>query len=167
MDEASGMGRRQGAGHLRGQARRLAGRERAAAPEDRGDVLAVDPLHDDERALLVDAVVVDGDDVRMVERGGSLRLLAEPAAELRVAPVLGTEELDGNVAVQLGVMGPVDGGHATLAQELHEAIAAPEHASDIRQDDPLVMRPVGPSYRTEPGARPNSRVEPLRPAGRG
>ena len=49
------------------------------------------------------AVVVDGDDVRVAERRGRLRLLAEARREVGVAQVLGAEQLEGDVAAEPGV----------------------------------------------------------------
>ena len=46
----------------------------------------------------VHAVVEDVDHVRMVQRGGGLRLAAGTARGSRVAAVLGAQDLDGDVA---------------------------------------------------------------------
>ena len=100
--------------------------------DDRGEVLAVDELHDDERPGLVLAVVVDRDDVRVVQRGRGLRLLAEARAEVGVAAVLGAEDLDGDVAVELVVVGAVDPGHPALAEQLDQPVAAAEDRPDLR-----------------------------------
>ena len=61
----------------------LGRRQRAVPPQDRGEVLAVDELHDDVRPRRVLAVVVDGDDVGVAQRRGVLRLLAEARARSR------------------------------------------------------------------------------------
>ena len=105
------------------------GGERAVAAHDRGQVLTVDELHDDERAVLVLAEVVDRDDVGVVERGGGQGLLAEAGAEVRIATVLGAEDLDRDVAIELGVVGAVDAGHAPLPEELHQSIPPAEDAA--------------------------------------
>ena len=60
-------------------------RQGAAAPEDRGQILALDELHDDERPDRVRAVVVDRDDVRVVQRRGRLGLVPEAVDEVGVA----------------------------------------------------------------------------------
>ena len=110
-----------------------------APAQDRGEVLAVDELHDDERAGRVLAVVVDGDDVRVGERRGRLGLLAEAGEEVGVAQVLGAEELDGDVAAELGVAGPVDRRHAALSEQLDQPVATAEDRADLRQ----TVRSVG------------------------
>ena len=108
-----------------------------APAQDRRQVLAVDELHDDERPARVLAVVVDGDDVRVVERGGGLGLLAETRGEVGVAQVLGTEQLEGDVAAEPGVVGAVDGRHPAAAKELDQAISTAQDLSDLRQVVPL------------------------------
>src|SRR4029079_13672849 len=104
----------------------------AGAADDRGEVLALDQLHDDERAGGVLAVVVDRDDVGVVQRRGALGLLAEARAELRVAAVLGPQELGGDVTIELVVVGPIDRRHAALAEQLDEPIAAAQNRPDLR-----------------------------------
>ena len=75
--------------------------------------LPVDVLHDDEVHVVVAADVVDGDDVRMVERGGGARL-AQKARPLRRRCPLG-EHLDCHVALQPRIAGEIDGAHAALS----------------------------------------------------
>ena len=130
VDDPAGVRGGEGVGDLRGQARRLAGRERAVAGEERRDVLAVHELHDDVRAVGVGAEVVDADDVRVAQGRGGLGLLPEPRDEGRIAAVLGVEDLDRDLAAQLGVGGTVDRRHAALAQELDEPIPAAEHVAE-------------------------------------
>ena len=59
MDETIRVGRGDRPRHLGRQPRRLAWGQGSAAPDDRGQVLAVDQLHDDEGANRIGAVVVD------------------------------------------------------------------------------------------------------------
>ena len=77
VDQAAGMGGGQCPRHPGPDPGNLAGRERAAPAQDRGEVLAVDQLHDDVRAARVLAVVVDRDDIRVAQRGRRLGLLPE------------------------------------------------------------------------------------------
>ena len=90
-------------------------------------------LHDDVRAARVLAVVVDGDDVRVAQRGGGLGLLAEARREVGVAQVLGTQELERDVATEPGVRGAVDGRHPALAEQLDQPVAAAQDLPDLRQ----------------------------------
>ena len=160
MDDAAGVRGRESASDAGPDARDLARRQRPAAAQDRREVLAVDQLHDDERAVRVLAVVVDGDDVRVVERGGRLGLLAEARGEVGVAQVLGSEELEGDVAAEPGVGGAVDGRHPAAAEELDQAISTAQDLSDLRQVVPLRWWPpcglgvrCAASYRTAPSLR--------------
>ena len=91
----------------------------------------------------------------MVERRGGLRLLPEARDECRIAAVLGAQHLDRDVAAELRVVGAVDRGHATLAEQLDEAIAAAEYLSYLGQGlvVPLQIRgqPREGSAQVEPG----------------
>jgi hypothetical protein len=114
----------------------LARREGARAPDDRGEILTLDDLHHDEWPGDVLAVVVDRDDVGVVERGRALGLLAEARPELGVAAVLRPEELDGDVAIELGVVGPIDRRHAALSEQLDEPVSTAENRPDLRHAGP-------------------------------
>ena len=133
VDDAPGMAAASARADGGGDPGGLGGREGAVAPQDRGEVLAVDVLHDDERPRRVLAVVVDRDDVGMTQRRGVLRLLAEARREVGIAQVLGTEQLDRDLAPELGIERAVDGRHATLAEQLHEPVAAAKDGPDLGQ----------------------------------
>ena len=141
MDDPVRVGDLEGARRLGGDPGGLARRERPGPADDRGEVLALDELHDDERAGRVLAVVVDRDDVRVVQRGRVLGLLAEARAEVGVAAVLGAEQLDGDVAIELVVVAAVDRRHAALAEQLDEPIAATENRPDLRHAGPPCLPP--------------------------
>ena len=143
VDDPPGVGRLEGSRGLGGDPGGLARRQRPGASDDRGEVLALDDLHDDERAGLVLAVVVDRDDVRVVERRRVLRLLAEARAEVGVPAVLGAKQLDGDVAIELAVVGPVDGRHAALSEQLDQPIPAAENRPEFRHACPPLCRPAG------------------------
>ena len=70
------------------------------------EVVALEQLHGHVDLALLLAEVVDGDDVRMVEAGGGLRLALEALAQLVVGADGGRHRLDGDVAVEDGVVGP-------------------------------------------------------------
>ena len=118
---------------LLGDARGRDWLERAALADDRGEIAAVDQLHDDERVARFHAVVEDVDHVGVAERRGRLCLLAEARHERRVAAVLGAQHLDRDVAAQLRVVGAEDRGHAALAEQLDEPVATGEHLSYLGQ----------------------------------
>ena len=87
----------------------------------------VDVLHDDvgqraRRGLRL-AGVVHRDDRGMVQRGGVLRLPAEPQVEARVAGQVGAQHLDRHVAVQPQIARQMNLGHAAEAEDLAEFVA--------------------------------------------
>ena len=133
VDEAAVMRGPQGARGLGDESRGGSRRERAAPANDRGEVLALDELHDDERPDRVGAVVVDRDDARVVQGSGGLRLVPEAVVEVGIRPVLGPQDLDRDVALELVVAGPVDGRHAALPEQLDQPVPSPEDGADVRQ----------------------------------
>ena len=133
MDEASVVRGADGARRLGDEARGSPRRERAAPPDDGGEVLALDQLHDDERPDRVGAEVVHRDDARMVQRRRGLGLVPEALDEVGVGAVLGPEDLDRDVALELVVAGPVDGRHAALSEQLDQPVPASEDGADVRQ----------------------------------
>ena len=76
--------------------------------------------------LVVGAGVVNRNNHRMIQRGRRLRLAAEAVLERRVAGQIAAQHLDGDVAVEPDVAGPVDLGHAAVAEHLAEPVAAGE-----------------------------------------
>jgi hypothetical protein len=64
----------------------------------------------------VGADIVDGEDVGVVEGAGGAGLLLEPAEVVAVGDLRG-EDLDGHLAVETGIVGPVDLTHAARAEE--------------------------------------------------
>ena len=66
---------------------------------------------------LVESDVVDGDEVRVVERPGESRLLLEAPHQLRVTGEGFVDDLEGDVAPEPGVSRPVDLGHSTGAED--------------------------------------------------
>ena len=60
----------------------------------------------------------------MLEPGHRLRLAAEPLGERLVVEELGGQDLERDAAVEAGLMGAVDGGHAPAAQRLHVLVGS-------------------------------------------
>ena len=98
--------------------------------EDLLEIRAIDQLHDDVIAarLRVDARVVDGHDVRVVERGRVARLAPESIHELRVFGKARAQDLDRDIAVEEFVMRKVHDRHPALADHLEQPVAASENA---------------------------------------
>ena len=64
---------------------------------------------------------MDDDDIRMVEGGSGLGLQDEPLPAVGVGQPVRGEKLDGDKAVEVGVLGLVDSAHAALADLIQYA----------------------------------------------
>ena len=62
---------------------------------------------------------VDGAEVRVIERGGRMRLLEEARLGRGIEARLGQEELERDGPAQTGVLGAVDHAHASGTEPLH------------------------------------------------
>ena len=103
MDEPGLVRAPEGPAHLDEDGRRGRGREAPLAPEPQLEVLALEQLHHDEGRVVLDAVVVDLDDVRALELRARLRLALEARARVGGGGELGRHELDRHVDVELQV----------------------------------------------------------------
>src|SRR5919201_376307 len=88
--------------------------------------LALDVLHHEERPAVVLADVEDTHDVRVREPGGEARLAEEAAADAVVTDEVVAEQLDGDDAVQLDVLGALDDGHAAVPNRAEQPVTTPE-----------------------------------------
>ncbi len=95
---------------------------RTAGLEPRPQRLALDVLHGDEGLRAHQAGVVDGNDVRVRELGKRLGLALQPARAL----VRGAHahQLQGDLAIELGIVRGVDDAHPALAQGPLDLVAA-------------------------------------------
>ena len=161
VDDAAVVGDLEGAGDVGGDAGGLARGEGPVLAQDRGEVLALDELHDDVRARRVFAEVEHGDDVRVAERRRGPRLVAEAREEVGVLAELGPQELDRHVALELRVARPVDRGHAALAEQLEQAVASAEGAPDLGHGVCHLLWPSAPVRPAHPTLR-RARARPAR-----
>jgi hypothetical protein len=115
MDEAHGMRRGQRRRDLRGQLAHVVNRERAPG-QHFVQRLAVDVLHDEVGGAVVLRDVVEGADVRMVERRDRSRFALESTLESCVSCVLRPDELDRDDAAEPAVAGPEHTAHAAVAE---------------------------------------------------
>ncbi len=136
------MRRLQGGGNADGDAHRVIGLESRALAQQRGQVVALDQLHDDVLgAIGIGAVVVDRHDVRVLQRSGGARLLLEAGGEARVVAVLLAQELDGHLAIELLVDGAPDGRHAALAERGDQPVSAADELPDHLHERPFSAAP--------------------------
>ncbi len=82
----------------------------------------MDQLHGDEGHSLGFVDLVDDGDVRMLECGGGLRFLHEPALAIGVGHQLRRQDLEGDLAVQPHVDGAVDDPHAAAADFVDDTV---------------------------------------------
>src|SRR5262249_1653596 len=127
MDDALVVRGRQAAGDLHAVLDRLADRQRAAL-QRLTQRLAGEQLRHDVRRRCVGADVVDDDDVGMVERGGSARLLFEAPEAIGIGGEERRQDLEGDVAAEPRVTGAEDLAHTARADGTDDFVGADARA---------------------------------------
>ena len=115
------MSRRQTVGDLRGHPEGLIEPERPPL-EPCGKRLAVEQFHDEVVGVAFAADVVQGADVRMIERRDRARLALEPVAHLGVVGEMRREDLHRDVAPEPRVLRPVDLAHAAGTERADDLV---------------------------------------------
>jgi hypothetical protein len=126
MDHALRMGERERIGDAADDQRRLRRRRAPAFLAQLAQVAALQQLHRDVGAVVADAGVEDGDDVRMAEAARGARLVDEVRVE-RLALVvldLDVEGLDRDQARQEGIVRGEHGAEAAGAELVLQRVAA-------------------------------------------
>jgi hypothetical protein len=132
VDDADGVRGREGVGDLRPELGGLRPERRAAADVVR-EARAADELHDEVVPALGELAEVDrADDVRVLDLRGRHGLAGEAGDVLRLVRDARADGLEGDVLVQLQVLRQVHRAHATLAEDLEDAVASVDHAADPR-----------------------------------
>ena len=116
---------------LRGIAQRLLRAEHAALREALLERHALDELHDDILRVAAVPHVIHRDDVRLREHGNSVRLRLKAVFQLGILRHLITQDLDGDIAVQLMAHGLINDRHAAAADDLQDLVAIVQHLADI------------------------------------
>ena len=135
MDDANLVRRLERLGNLARERQRLVNGNRTLR-DALGEVFALDELHDNRARASGVLDAVDLRDVRMVEGGEDLSLALEAgdavaAARLGCAGVsrqMGRQDLDGDVAIQLGVAGAIDLAHRAGAEGADDLVDAKARA---------------------------------------
>ena len=122
VDDALLVRRREPLADLTEQREEPRQRKAPLALEHALEVLALDVLHRQVPDPVVLAEVVDAKDVPVRDAAGELDLPLEALEDLAVLRDLGTDELEGHVAVELQIADLVHGSHATPAEELHDPV---------------------------------------------
>ena len=149
MDEPARVGGVQGGCDLRGDRDRLLLGQRPLR-EQLFELGAVDEAHRDVQLAGDLAGVVDGDDVRVVDRGGQPRLAQEALAEALVLGELGGEDLQRHRPLECEVVGAVDDAHPAAADQRFQPVAGKLAA------DPGVEVLIAPTAAASASRRPAS-----------
>ena len=112
----------EGAGDFLREADGVVDGELLLAGQAAAEGLALDERHDVVEEAVGLAGVDQPQDVRMLQAGGDLDL-GEEAVAADDGAQLGVQDLDGDLAAVLEVLGEVDRGHAALAELALEAVA--------------------------------------------
>ena len=107
-----------------------ADRERAAGEDQLLEAAPLDHLHGDVVGALSLAAVVDGDDVRVGEPRGRLRLAPEALDEEIVLCVALVQDLDRDPAPEVLVLRQIDVCHPSGAELSEDPVAAVEERVD-------------------------------------
>ena len=107
----------------------VTGEHRPVAAQPRREVLALDELHDHERAGRVGARIEAADDVPVAQDGGRERLASEAIGQVRVRADPWPQELERHGPLETGVLGAVDGRHAAAADDVAQPIPVREQAA--------------------------------------
>ena len=121
MDNAFGVGRFEAVGDLDAEVEKF-GDGDGLAGDAALERLTFEELDGDERAAFEFADIVNGADVRMIERRGGAGFAAEPFDGLGILRDVVGEEFQGDVATEAGVFGFVDDTHSTATEFFQYAV---------------------------------------------
>ena len=102
--------------YLHGVVDRRAHRDRTVV-QAFAQCLAVEQLRHDVGRAVVHTDVVDGEDVRVIERGGGARFLLETMQPPRIGGGVGREHLDRDVAPEPRVAATIDLAHSSGTEQ--------------------------------------------------
>ena len=139
MDDAGGVGHRQRARQLPSEPGQRAGVDGCA--DQRGQRSPFHELHGQEAAIAQIADGVDRDDVGVIERRRGPRLVLEAPHRVGVARERGPEQLERDLAAELGILGQVDLTHTAAADERDHVVGADTSAQ--RRGLLLPRQPLG------------------------
>ena len=97
-------------------------------------------LHHQEGVSGVAALVVDGDQARVLKAGYRAGLTLEPSEKLVIAGVAGVHHFQCDRTVEPDVVPPVHLGHPAGGDSGFDAVAAVEHSADevVRRHRPIL-----------------------------
>ena len=121
MDDAFGVRRVQSISHFDGDLQNAL-QLHGAAGDGVFESHAIEEFHGDERFAVLDSDVVDGADIRVIQRGRGLRFALETRQSLGIFGNFVREKFQSNEAVEPRVFRFVDNSHATAAEFFHNAV---------------------------------------------
>jgi hypothetical protein len=92
-------------------------------PQDAPVAFPLDELHTDEGFVPVEAEIVDGDDIGVVQRGGRSRFVEELFACRRILRERFGQDLVGDGTFEQMIVGFVDGAHPSFAEHPGDLVA--------------------------------------------
>ena len=104
---------------------RLPGRQ-SAATQPRAERLSLQELGDEIGNALVDAHVVDHEDVRMIQLPRHAGLVLEPAQAVGIGGEGRRKHLHGNVPPEPGIAGAIDFSHPSGAERRQDLVGSEE-----------------------------------------
>src|SRR5262249_13668080 len=123
VEDAAHVGVMHGASRGRREVRRRLWIERSGG-EPVGEALALDELHGEVAPAVVLADLVDRHDMRVVETGDGLGLVAEASEVVVAGPGPCAEHLQRDEAVEGALAGLVDDAHAAAAEDAVDLVVA-------------------------------------------
>jgi hypothetical protein len=123
----------EGRGDLAGDGQGVGEWELPLALEPLPEGVALHVGHDIEEEVAGAAGIVDREDVGVVEARGELDLAEEPLGADRSREI-GTEDLEGDLAVVAEILGQEHDGHAALAELALEVVAAGQTGFELVQE---------------------------------
>ncbi len=133
MDDARAVGRGDGGADLAHEDDGVLGSEPAVADDLAPQRPPFEELHDYVGAdVRIDARVVDGDDVRVVEPRDGERLSPEPLRVLTARAEVAADHLHRGRPVQVQVLGPVDAALRAAAEQRLDAVLSVDDPAEHR-----------------------------------
>ncbi len=94
---------------------------------------AIQVLHGNERLPVVLADVVNGANIRMIQRGSGLRFALETGERLRVACNFLRQEFESHEAMKARVFGFIDDSHSAAAEFFNDAVVGNRASGEWRR----------------------------------
>src|SRR5271169_3198692 len=104
---------------------------------------AIQKFHSDERLAVLLAKIVDGANIGVVQRGCGLRFALKAGECLLIPGNVLRQELEGDKAMEAGVLGFVDDAHAAGAEFLEDAVVRDGLADHGTSGGRMLGREVG------------------------